>query len=87
MTAVGREWATALQVFAHSKREGTRALVAAIVAQAAIDLADGRQDAAVYFRSEWYRTHLDVLDLDVNLLPAGITRADLWPGVDGGIRR
>lgn len=58
-------------------KSGNRALLAAIIGQAALDLADGDHGAAAYFLSDLYRGHLQYLDLPDDLLPAGVTAADL----------
>lgn len=73
------DWRRAVTAFqgAAGKAGGGRALLVAIIGQAALDLAEGDRGAAAYFLSDYYRGHLQQLGLSDDLLPDGVTAADL----------
>lgn len=68
---------------ASSKKAGPRALLTAIVGQAAADLADGDRGAAAYFLSEQYKHHVSLLGFPADYLPVGVKAADLVALVEG----
>ena len=71
-------WRRAVTTFqATAGKAGERALLAAVIGQAALDLADGDRGAAAYFLSDYYRGHLQQLGLSDDILPDGVTAADL----------
>jgi len=70
----------AFQTFQGQGPTGPRALVAAIIGRAAVDLADGDKTAATaaaFFLSDDYRHMMESIGLSPDWLPAGVTRADL----------
>ena len=73
------KWRRAVTTFqgAAGKAGGGRALLVAIIGQAALDLAEGDRGAAAYFLSDLYRGHLQQLGLSDDMLPDGVTHAEL----------
>lgn len=72
-STVGR----AFQTFQRQGPTGPRALLAAVIGRAAVDLAEGDRGAAAYFLSDLYQHHLELIGLSANYLPAGVEAADL----------
>ncbi len=78
------DWQRAMKTFqASSKKAGPRALLTAIVGQAAADLAGGDRGAAAYFLSEQYKHHVSLLGFPADYLPVGVKAADLVALVEG----
>ena len=69
--------ARAIQSFQGRGPVGPRALLSAVIAVAALDVADGDPAAAAYFLSDLYRHHVTLAGLPPEYLPEGVTRADL----------
>lgn len=66
---------------------GPRALLTAVIATAALDVAAGDQGAARYFLSDLYRHHIELVGLSADYLPDGVTLADLAALVEGQASR
>lgn len=60
------------QGFQQSGATGPRAMIAAIIAQAALDYKRGDAGAREFFRSAAYRHYLSWLELPTNYLPLGV---------------
>ena len=72
------DWRRAVATYqAATGKAGPRALIVAIFARAALDLADGDPAAARFFLSRDYRHYLELIELPADYLPDGVTRADL----------
>lgn len=67
----------AFQTFAGQGPAGPRALLVAVIGRAALDLAAGDVAAAVYFLSNDYRRHVELIGLPADYLPVGVEAADL----------
>lgn len=72
------DWRRAVATYhAATGKAGPRALVVAILARAALDLADGDPAAARFFLSRDYRHYLELIELPADYLPAGVTHVEL----------
>ncbi len=67
----------AFQTFQGQGPTGPRALLAAVIGRAVLDLADGDKGAALYFLSADYRRHVELIGLPADYLPVGVDAADL----------
>lgn len=72
----------AFQTFQGQRPTGPRALISAVIAVAAADLAKGDRAAALYFQSDRYAHHLELVGLPADYLPVGVTRAGIAALVD-----
>ena len=79
--------ARAIQSFQGRGPVGPRALLSAVIAVAALDVADGDPAAAAYFLSDLYRHHVTLAGLPPDYLPEGVTRTDLAGLVEAGASR
>lgn len=79
-STLGRAFAT----FQGQGPTGPRALLSAVIARAALDVAAGDVAAAVYFLSNDYRRHVELIGLPADYLPAGVEAADLAALVEAG---
>ena len=79
--------ARAIQSFQGRGPVGPRALLSAVIAVAALDVADGDPAAAAYFLSDLYRHHVTLAGLPPDYLPEGVTRADLAGMVEAAASR
>ena len=82
-STLGRAFAT----FQGRRPTGPRAVLAAVIGQAALDLAAGDVAAAVYFLSNDYRRHVELIGLPAHYLPAGVEAADLAALVEAAGRQ
>lgn len=87
MTVQRLRLARAFQTFQGRGSVGPRALLSAVIATAALDLADGDPAAAAYFLSDLYRHHVTLAGLPADYLPEGVTRADLAALVEAAASR
>ena len=72
------DWRRAVAIYqAATGKAGPRALVVAILARAALDLADDDPAAALFFLSKDYWHYLELVGLPADFLPAGVTHAEL----------
>lgn len=67
----------AFQTYHTQGAAGPRALLAAVIARAALDLADGDPAAAGFFLSKDYRHYLELIGLPGDYLPDGVTHTEL----------
>jgi hypothetical protein len=82
------DWRRAVATYhAATGKAGPRALVVAILARAALDLADGDPAAARFFLSKDYRHYLELIELPADYLPAGVTAVELVELVEGQASR
>ena len=72
-----------MQSFGAGRPNGERALVVAIIGDAARDAADGDAAAAAWFLSDRYRWYLSLLGLPSEWLPTGLDGGRLAGMVEG----
>ena len=77
----------AFQTFQGRGPTGPRALVTAVIGQAATDLDQGDPAAAGFFLSGHYRHYLELIGLPADYLPAGVDAADLAAWVEAAASR